>query len=178
MPTSTPPSDRDEGHVLIAGDQILQRITPVIGAFGHELESDPLSDYLGSLPRFEVLPEDTLVLPSHGLPFHGLHARLAQLRAHHRERLAELLSHMREPRSALALADLIFERAMQEGQGRFALARNARPSAPRRNARARAPDRRPRRWREIRPDAKSTIRKTEDFCDKIMRQKNELRTRR
>jgi glyoxylase-like metal-dependent hydrolase (beta-lactamase superfamily II) len=113
---------RDEGHVLIAGDQILQRITPVIGVFGHEPESDPLSDYLGSLPRFEVLPEDTLVLPSHGLPFHGLHARLAQLRAHHQERLAELLSHMREPRSALALADLIFERAMQEGQGRFALA--------------------------------------------------------
>jgi glyoxylase-like metal-dependent hydrolase (beta-lactamase superfamily II) len=113
---------REEGHVLIAGDQILQRITPVIGVFGHEPESDPLSDYLGSLPRFATLPDDTLVLPSHGLPFHGLHARLAQLRAHHDERLGELLAHMREPRNAFALATLIFERAMQEDQGRFALA--------------------------------------------------------
>jgi glyoxylase-like metal-dependent hydrolase (beta-lactamase superfamily II) len=113
---------RPQGHVLVAGDQILQRITPVIGVFGHEPEGDPLSDYLGSLPRFEALPQDTLVLPSHGLPFHGLHARIEQLRAHHEARLAELLSHMREPKSGFALASLIFERAMQEGQGRFALA--------------------------------------------------------
>jgi glyoxylase-like metal-dependent hydrolase (beta-lactamase superfamily II) len=111
-----------DGHVLIAGDQILQRITPVIGVFGYEPESDPLSDYLGSLPRFEELPGDTLVLPSHGLPFYGLQARLEQLRGHHRERLDQLLSHMREPRSTFALANLIFDRAMQEGQGRFAFA--------------------------------------------------------
>jgi glyoxylase-like metal-dependent hydrolase (beta-lactamase superfamily II) len=113
---------REDGPVLIAGDQILQRITPVIGVFGQEPESDPLSDYLGSLPRFEALPGDTLVLPSHGLPFRGLHARLAQLRAHHDERLAGLLSHMREPRTAFELATSIFERAMHEDQGRFALA--------------------------------------------------------
>jgi glyoxylase-like metal-dependent hydrolase (beta-lactamase superfamily II) len=112
----------EEGHVLIAGDQILQRITPVVGVFGQEPQSDPLSEYLGSLPRFEGLPGDTLVLPSHGLPFHGLHARLDQLRHHHQERLDELLSHMREPRSAFELASLIFDRAMQEGQGRFAMA--------------------------------------------------------
>ena len=113
---------RAKGHVLIAGDQILQRITPVVGVFGHEPHAYPLSDYLGSLPRFAALPRDSLVLPSHGLPFHGLHARLEQLRAHHEERLAELLAHMREPQSAFALATLIFERAMQEDQGRFALA--------------------------------------------------------
>ncbi|SED30827.1 Glyoxylase, beta-lactamase superfamily II [Rhizobiales bacterium GAS188] len=111
-----------EGHLLIAGDQILQRITPVIGVFGYEPESDPLSDYLDSLPRFEDLPADTLVLPSHGLPFYGLQARLEQLRGHHQERLDQLLSHMREPRSTFALASLIFDRAMQEGQGRFAFA--------------------------------------------------------
>ena len=111
-----------EGHILIAGDQILQRITPVIGVFGYEPDSDPLTDYLESLPSFEDLPADTLVLPSHGLPFRGLHARLEQLAQHHEERLAELLSHMREPRSAFALAMRIFDRAMQEGQGRFAFA--------------------------------------------------------
>jgi len=112
----------EEGRVLIAGDQILQRITPVIGVFGNEPQSDPLGDYLGSMPRFEALPDDTLVLPSHGLPFHGLKVRLDQLRHHHEERLAELLAHLREPRTAFALAHLIFARAMKEGQGRFAFA--------------------------------------------------------
>jgi glyoxylase-like metal-dependent hydrolase (beta-lactamase superfamily II) len=112
----------ESSRVLIAGDQILQRITPVVGVFGHEPENDPLSDYLASLTRFEALPEDTLVLPSHGLPFRGLHARLHQLRHHHDERLGELLEHMGEPKTAFELATLIFDRAMQEGQGRFALA--------------------------------------------------------
>jgi glyoxylase-like metal-dependent hydrolase (beta-lactamase superfamily II) len=112
----------EDGRLLIAGDQILQRITPVVGVFGQEPQSDPLTDYLASLARFEPLSRDTLVLPSHGLPFHGLHARLGQLRRHHEERLAELLAHMREPKSAFELAGLIFDRAMQEGQGRFALA--------------------------------------------------------
>jgi glyoxylase-like metal-dependent hydrolase (beta-lactamase superfamily II) len=113
---------RDEGHVLIAGDQILQRITPVIGVFGNEPAGDPLSDYLASLKRFETLPADTLVLPSHGLPFFGLQARLTQLREHHRERLADILAHMDRPHTAFEVATLIFARAMQEGQGRFALA--------------------------------------------------------
>ena len=40
--------------------------------------------------RYRDLPEDVLVLPSHGLPFRGAHARIAQLEAHHAERLAEL----------------------------------------------------------------------------------------
>ena len=43
---------------------------------------------------------ETLVLPSHGLPFRGLHARLGQLRDHHAARLGEALDALREPRSA------------------------------------------------------------------------------
>src|SRR4030095_7381735 len=39
---------------------------------------------------FETLPVDTLVLPSHGLPFRGIALRVAQLRAHHVARLDEL----------------------------------------------------------------------------------------
>ena len=42
-----------------------------------------MKEYLDSLTRLEALPPDTLVLPSHGLPFRGLHQRLAQLREHH-----------------------------------------------------------------------------------------------
>ena len=43
-----------------------------------------------SISAFEALPPDTLVLPSHGLPFRGIPLRVAQLRAHHEARLGEL----------------------------------------------------------------------------------------
>ena len=52
----------------------------------------------------EALPPDTLVLPSHGLPFKGLHTRIDQLQAHHAERFAEALEACAEaPQSAFEL---------------------------------------------------------------------------
>ena len=41
--------------------------------------------------RSRSLPPSSLVLPSHGLPFRGIPMRVAQLRAHHDARLAELV---------------------------------------------------------------------------------------
>jgi glyoxylase-like metal-dependent hydrolase (beta-lactamase superfamily II) len=79
-----------EAGVLIAGDQILPRITPNIGVWATEPLADPLTDYLTSLERFRPLPEETLVLPSHGYPFTGLHTRLDELQGHHEERLDAL----------------------------------------------------------------------------------------
>jgi len=76
--------------LLISGDMLLPKISTNVGVWAVSPEDDPLADFLRSLGRFEALPEDTLVLPSHGLPFVGLHARIAQLRAHHEERLAVL----------------------------------------------------------------------------------------
>jgi len=44
--------------------------------------------YLRSLGKFrDALPPDTLVLPSHNLPFRGVHRRIDQLAAHHHARL-------------------------------------------------------------------------------------------
>lgn len=76
-------------RILIAGDQILQRISPVIAVAYLQPEADPLGEYLSSLERFRALPADTLVLPSHGLPFTGLHCRIAELARHHDERLRQ-----------------------------------------------------------------------------------------
>lgn len=111
----------DDG-VLIAGDQILQKITPMIGVFPDRPLGNPLDDYLRSLPRFLGLPGDVLVLPSHGMPFHGLHVRVGQLQAHHEERLDTLLSHLDGPRSASSCTRFLFQRAVAEGQSRLALA--------------------------------------------------------
>ncbi len=55
--------------------------------------------FLDSIARYaRELPAKTLVLPSHGLPFRGVHERVAQLQAHHDARLDELERPARRPR--------------------------------------------------------------------------------
>jgi glyoxylase-like metal-dependent hydrolase (beta-lactamase superfamily II) len=108
--------------ILIAGDQILSKISPVVGVFSSQPLADPLTDYLVSLDRLRTLPADTLVLPSHGLPFHGLHMRVDELKAHHAKRLGQLMELMTAPKTAYDLATGLFERAMKEGQTVLALA--------------------------------------------------------
>ncbi|WP_179401095.1 MBL fold metallo-hydrolase [Burkholderia guangdongensis] len=76
--------------VLISGDMVLPRISTNVSVFDLEPEANPLALYLQSLGRYEAMAGDTLVLPSHGKPFRGLHTRVAQLRAHHDARLAEV----------------------------------------------------------------------------------------
>jgi len=78
-----------EAGILIAGDQVLPKISPNISVWPQEPEADSLALYLDSLPQFARLPADTLVLPSHHEPFHGLRARLEALAVHHHRRLAE-----------------------------------------------------------------------------------------
>lgn len=108
--------------VVIAGDQILQRISPVVGVFAGEPNADPLTTYLDSLERFRGLAADTLVLPSHGLPFRGLDARLDQLKQHHRRRLELVHEALDRPRTATECSQVLFARAMAEGQWFLALA--------------------------------------------------------
>lgn len=109
--------------ILIAGDQILSRISPVVGVFPSQPRSEPLSDYLASLKRLRKLPADTIVLPSHGLPFRGLHARIDQLAMHHAGRLGTLWELMAEPTHAIKLAHGLFPKAMAaKGQTVMALA--------------------------------------------------------
>ena len=109
-----------EEKILIAGDQILSKISPMIGVFAGEPEADPLSEYLASLDRFRALPAGALVLPSHGLPFKGLHTRVDELAHHHEARLRLLEGLMHRPATAMELARGLFPKAVAEGQGRHA----------------------------------------------------------
>jgi glyoxylase-like metal-dependent hydrolase (beta-lactamase superfamily II) len=77
--------------VLISGDMLLPRISTNISAFAASPRIDALGLFLASLDRLAALPADTLVLPSHGRPFVGLHARIAELKAHHAARCDDLL---------------------------------------------------------------------------------------
>jgi len=109
------------GGVLISGDQVLPKITTNVSISPEQPTANPLRLYLDSLRRFEPMARDTLVLPSHGLPFRGLPARLGQLRDHHAARLGEALDALREPRSAAELVPVLFRRELDSHQLTFAL---------------------------------------------------------
>jgi glyoxylase-like metal-dependent hydrolase (beta-lactamase superfamily II) len=108
-------------NLLISGDMILPRISTNVSVFAVEPEGNPLQLYLDSLGRYADLPEDVLVLPSHGKPFRGLHTRITQLRDHHAARLAEVVQACNEPRSAVDIVPLMFKRQLDAHQLSFAL---------------------------------------------------------
>ena len=110
-----------ETNVLIAADQILPRISPNVGVWPAEPEANPLADFLASLERFRALPDDCLVLPSHGRPFRGLHARIDQLVAHHEERLEATIVACARPATAVEIMPRLFDRKLDIHQLAFAL---------------------------------------------------------
>lgn len=107
-----------EKGVLIAGDQVLPRISPIIGVYPSEPDADPLTEYVTSLATFKSLPKDTLVLPAHGKPFYGLHERIDELIAHHDERCEILIEHCQTPMSVYETLPLLFKRPLK-GQSIF-----------------------------------------------------------
>ncbi|MBI3229074.1 MAG: MBL fold metallo-hydrolase [Burkholderiales bacterium] len=107
--------------MLISGDMVLPRISTNISVFALEPEANPLQLYLDSLHYFDNLPEDTLVLPSHGKPFIGLHARIAQLREHHAQRLAEVEQMCVTGQTAADVVPQMFRRELDVHQFNFAI---------------------------------------------------------
>jgi glyoxylase-like metal-dependent hydrolase (beta-lactamase superfamily II) len=108
--------------VLISGDMLLPRISTNVSVFESEPEANPLPLYLASIRKLAGLPPGTLVLPSHGKPFQGLHARIDQLQTHHDERLAVTLNACRKrPCSAADLLELLFRRRLDLHQTTFAM---------------------------------------------------------
>lgn len=110
-----------EAGVLISGDMLLPRITPNISVPAAMPEEDSVGRFLGSLQRFRPLPPDTLVLPSHGLPFRGLHLRLDQLDTHHGERDDTILAALDMPHTAAEILPVLFPRPLDPHQLLFAM---------------------------------------------------------
>jgi glyoxylase-like metal-dependent hydrolase (beta-lactamase superfamily II) len=108
--------------VLISGDMVLPRISTNVSVYDQEPEADSLTLFLDSLEKYLPLPADTLVLPSHGKPFLGLHERIQQLKDHHRDRLAEVMQACREtPCSGADVLPVLFPRALDLHQTTFAM---------------------------------------------------------
>ena len=109
-------------NLLISGDMVLPRISTNVSVYDLEPEADSLTLYLDSLSRYEPLPQATLVLPSHGKPFTGLHARIRQLRDHHEERLADVITACaKKPCHAADLLPVLFKRTLDLHQTTFAM---------------------------------------------------------
>lgn len=84
-----------ELDVLIAGDQVLPRISSNVSVYPNEPQANPLQDWFDSLDKMaREVPDTALVLPAHNEPFHGLHARLEQLRCSQERALARLLEQL------------------------------------------------------------------------------------
>jgi glyoxylase-like metal-dependent hydrolase (beta-lactamase superfamily II) len=108
--------------VVIAGDMLLSTISTNVSVWSIDPEGDPLRLFLDSVSRYRELPEDVLVLPSHGKPFRGAHTRVAQLEKHHEERFGELRQALREkPKAAAELLEVLFHRSLDPHQTFFAM---------------------------------------------------------
>jgi len=108
--------------VLIAADQVLPRISPYVGVHASEPEEDPLGEFLASNAGLLDVPDEVLVLPSHGEPFRGLHGRIAALAAHHAERLDVLREACRaRPLTGFGAAQVLFPRDLDHRQLGFAV---------------------------------------------------------
>jgi glyoxylase-like metal-dependent hydrolase (beta-lactamase superfamily II) len=112
----------EDVDVLISGDMVLPRISTNVSVYEMEPEANSLALFLASIDKFKALPDDTLVLPSHGKPFRGLHTRIRQLHEHHRERLDEVLDAARtKPLSAWDILPILFKRKLDLHQTTFAM---------------------------------------------------------
>jgi glyoxylase-like metal-dependent hydrolase (beta-lactamase superfamily II) len=107
-----------ERKLLFSGDQILENITPNIAWHPGR---DMLAEFLDSLAALALLDID-LILPSHGVPFSGHRAWIAETIGHHRERCDEILNLLVEsPRTAHQMVGAMWRRQLSPINHHFAI---------------------------------------------------------
>ena len=110
---------READGVLLAGDQILERISPNIGIWVYSYEN-PLQHYYNSLDKTASLGAK-LALTGHYRPIEDVAGRAMELKAHHNERLAYLLGLMHKgPQTCWELSLELFPGNLNLAQRRFA----------------------------------------------------------
>lgn len=107
---------RRSDDVFLAGDQILPRISSNVSVWPTEPLADPLGDWMASLDRLRgLLPDGALILPAHGEPFQGAHARLEALKRGHETALKRLERTLRQPSRVIDGFPAVFGRAVGDG---------------------------------------------------------------
>lgn len=107
--------------VMIAGDTILEGITPAIGLYPNS-RPDPLGDYFETLARIEELAP-RIAYAGHKTPIRDPAARTREIRAHHAERLDRTDAALDGvPLSAYEVSLALFESDLSVTLRRFATA--------------------------------------------------------
>ena len=107
-----------EQKLLFSGDQILENITPNIAWHPGR---DMLAEFLDSLQALAALDID-LILPSHGEPFSGHRAWIAETAGHHQQRCDEIVSLLGEsPRTAHQMVGVMWRRQLSPINHHFAI---------------------------------------------------------
>ena len=98
-----------ELKLIVAGDQILPRITPNVSVQPSEPYANPLRDWLNSCAHLrELLPPDLLVLPAHESLYEGVHERLTALIDWHEVALEKLYELCDAPKRAVDVFPALF----------------------------------------------------------------------
>ena len=113
---------RPQERLFLAADQVIARISPNVSVHPMEPSLDALGIYLTSLRAIKAsVDPDVLVLPGHGLPFHGLHTRIEELIAHHAARCGEIAAACKtNPLSVAQIVPFLFTRELDAHQTGFA----------------------------------------------------------
>lgn len=102
-------------RLLISGDQVLPKISSNVSVHPMEPDADPMAEWLASLDRVQArVPDDVLVLPAHNDCFHGLHARIEQLRKGQEEALQRLRDALAQPRRVVDVFEALFRRPIAQ----------------------------------------------------------------
>lgn len=102
--------------LLIAGDQILPRISPNVSVVAVEPEGNPLQDWFNTQQSLLTLDEATLILPAHNEPFTGLHVRAKALLEHHEQQMEQLLDACDSAKTATELLGVLFQRELASSE--------------------------------------------------------------
>ena len=109
-------------NLVISGDMLLPTISTNVSVWAIEPEANPLAWFLESITHYRHLHASVRVLPSHGLPFEGAHARVDALEAHHAARLTEVRAACADQaQTAAGIVPLLFRRKLDIHQTTFAL---------------------------------------------------------
>ena len=106
-----------DNNLLISGDQVLPSISANVGVYPTEPEANPLHYWFESLRSIKAqLPEDVLVLPAHGKPFRGAHARIDALIDEHEVKLDKLLDYLHQPRRTIDVFPALYRIEIPDDQ--------------------------------------------------------------
>ena len=111
----------EKDRIMLGGDMLLPRITPIIAVWWQEPNADPLEGYIEFLKTLGSIGSDALILPAHNRPYKELQTRVADLISHHNERLEITYEACKNENSAEAIMQELFTRKLDPFQTRFAI---------------------------------------------------------